>query len=391
MSAAQGATERPAPERGPRGAGGTVSILAPRAGFLLLAGLVREGGAGGVGRRRVGLGPALPLALLPYTVVSLCDALGWRVVLRAFGVAQPFARLWLERLAGEAVNSVAPTGMGGEPVKILLLRADGVRGSAAAAAVVTSRTGLILAQSLLVVFGIVALLVRLGRHVAAPIALAGLLGLTALFGLLLVRVQKGGVARMVARGLAGLLRTSSHTAGRAPGDGLRDAPAHAARRRGLAHARVAGLGRRGLGRAAASRHVDLADGRPHRRGARAADPCDQHPRPGRGRYAGGRRRRAVQLAGDPAGHRARPVARAPRPRGAVRRGGAALPRRPQPAPKMTPAPPLRASRRRVGQRRRSATTPKWSLANTSPTGVSNTRRADSTRPRPRASGAPTRT
>jgi len=58
------------------------------------------------------------------------------------------------------------------------------------------------------------LLVRLGRHVAAPIALAGLLGLTALFGLLLVRVQKGGVARMVARGLAGLLRTSSHTAGR---------------------------------------------------------------------------------------------------------------------------------------------------------------------------------
>ena len=217
MSAAEGATERPAPERGPRaprGAGGTVSILAALAGILLLAWLVHEGGAEEVGRRLVGLGPVLPLALLPYTVVSLCDALGWRVVLRAFGVAQPFARLWLERLAGEAVNSVAPTGVGGEPVKILLLHADGVRGSAAAAAVVTSRTGLILAQSLLVVFGIVALLVRLGRRVAAPIALAGLLGLTALFGLLLVRVQKGGVARMVARGLAGLLRTSSQTAGR---------------------------------------------------------------------------------------------------------------------------------------------------------------------------------
>src|SRR5207249_2251961 len=83
------------------------SILAALAGIVLLAWLVHEGGAEEVGRRLVGLGPVLPLALLPYTVVSLCDALGWRVVLRAFGVAQPFARLWLERLAGEAVNSVA--------------------------------------------------------------------------------------------------------------------------------------------------------------------------------------------------------------------------------------------------------------------------------------------
>src|SRR5204863_3944884 len=130
MSAAEGPTERPASERGsraPRGAGRTMSILAALAGIVLLAWLVHEGGAEEVGRRLVGLGPVLPLALLPYTVVSLCDALGWRVVLRAFGVAQPF-RLWLERLAGEAVNSVAPTGVGGEPVKILLLRADGVHG-----------------------------------------------------------------------------------------------------------------------------------------------------------------------------------------------------------------------------------------------------------------------
>src|SRR5206468_7821646 len=39
---------------------------------------------------------------------------------------------------------------------------------------------------------------------------------------------------------------------------------------GLAHARVAGLGRRGLGFAAASRNLDLADGRPHRRCRRIA-------------------------------------------------------------------------------------------------------------------------
>src|SRR2546427_13219147 len=117
MCAAEGGTERPAPERGPRaprGAGGTVSILAALAGILLLAWLVHEGGAEEVGRRLVGLGPVLPLALLPYTVVSLCDALGWAVVLPAFGLAQPFGRLWLERLAGAAGNSGPPPGRGGD-------------------------------------------------------------------------------------------------------------------------------------------------------------------------------------------------------------------------------------------------------------------------------------
>ncbi len=216
MSPAAGATDQPATERvprGPRGAGGTSSILAALAGVLLLAWLVRQGGTEEVGRRLIDLGPVLPLALVPYTCVSLCDALGWRAVLRAFGVAMPFARLWLERLAGEAVNSVAPTGVGGEPVKVLLLRADGIRGSAAAAAVVASRTCLTLTQSLLVVFGIVALLARLGQWVAAPIALASLLGLTGLFGLVLVRVQRGGFGRLLARGLARLL-TSGQTAGR---------------------------------------------------------------------------------------------------------------------------------------------------------------------------------
>ena len=112
MSAAEGATDRPAPERAPRGAGGTVSILAALAGILFLAWLVYEGGAEEVGRRLVGLGPVLPLALLPYTVVSLCDALGWRVVLRAFGVAQPFARLWLERLQALLEEPERLIGMG---------------------------------------------------------------------------------------------------------------------------------------------------------------------------------------------------------------------------------------------------------------------------------------
>jgi len=192
------------------------SMLAALAGMLMLAWLVCQGGVDEVGRRLAGLGPVLPLALVPYTLASLCDALGWRVVLRAFDVTVPFTRLWLVRLAGEAVNSVAPTGLGGEPLKALLLRTDGAPGPAVTAAVLVSRTGVTVTQALLVVIGVGALLRRLGWTVAAPIAVAGLLVLTAAFGLALVRVQERGLTGVLARALAWLV-PSERFAGRVHG------------------------------------------------------------------------------------------------------------------------------------------------------------------------------
>jgi putative membrane protein len=180
-------------------------IVTGLAGLLLLAWLVRDESLADLGRRLAELGPVLPLAFVPYTLASLADALGWRVVLRVFGVRVPFARLWLVRLAGEAVNSVAPTGVGGEPLKAVLLQADGTSGSAAAAAVVVSRTCVVITQAILVVLGVGALLVRLGWTFAAPIAVASLFVVTGAFGLLLVRVQQRGAARVVARWAAWLL------------------------------------------------------------------------------------------------------------------------------------------------------------------------------------------
>ena len=194
---------RPAQRRdGSRTIAGIVTGLA---GLLLLAWLVRNESPADLGRRLAQLGPVLPLACVPYTLASLADALGWRVVLRVFGVHVPFARLWLVRLAGEAVNSVAPTGVGGEPLKAVLLRADGASGSAAAAAVVVSRTIVVITQAILVVLGVGALLVRLGWTRAAPIAIAGLVVVTGAFGLLLVRVQQRGAAGVAARWAAWLL------------------------------------------------------------------------------------------------------------------------------------------------------------------------------------------
>jgi uncharacterized protein (TIRG00374 family) len=116
-----------------------------------------------------------------------------------------FTRLWLIRLAGEAVNSAAPTGVGGEPVKVVLLRGDGVSGSDAAAAVLVSRTGIVVGQSVLVALGVALLMVRLGRPWIAVAVLGVMLALALLFGFALVRLQQMGPMRSGTRVLGGLL------------------------------------------------------------------------------------------------------------------------------------------------------------------------------------------
>jgi uncharacterized protein (TIRG00374 family) len=126
-----------------------------------------------------------------------------------------FTRAWLVRLAGEAVNSAAPTGVGGEPVKVVMLRDDGIRGSDAAASVVVSRTSLVVGQSLLVTIGVTLLLRRLGHPGAAAAVLGLLLGLATLFGFALVRLQQMGPMRSGTRVLGGLLpRVAARLGGR---------------------------------------------------------------------------------------------------------------------------------------------------------------------------------
>ncbi len=180
-------------------------LLTGLGGAVLLVWLIRDTGVEELTRRLALLGPFLPLAFVPYTVASLLDALGWRAVLRVFDVRVPFTRLWLVRLAGEAMNSTVPTGIGGEPLKAVMLRGDGASGPAVAASVVVSRTAVTVTQALLVVLGVGALCARLGWTFAAPGVIVTLLFCTAAFGLLLVRVQQRGLALRLARGVAWLL------------------------------------------------------------------------------------------------------------------------------------------------------------------------------------------
>ncbi len=209
-----------APRDAPRRRRRTRGLVTGLGGAVLLVWLIRDAGVADLTRRLAVLGPSLPLALVPYTVASLLDALGWRAVLRAFDMSVPFTRLWLVRLAGEAVNSIVPTGIGGEPLKAVMLRGPGASGSAVAASVVVSRTALTVAQALLVVLGVGAVCTRLGWTFAAPAVVAALLLCTAAFGLLLVRAQERGLVLGLARGVAWFLpaeRARFRLQGRAAG------------------------------------------------------------------------------------------------------------------------------------------------------------------------------
>ena len=109
-----------------------------RLGFQLAAALVGLGVLGllvwNVGVAEVAghlrqIGWRAPLLLLPYVAVALCDAQGWACAIPRTTHARP-APLWrlsLARLAGEAINNLTPTAnLGGEPIKVYLLRAHGL-------------------------------------------------------------------------------------------------------------------------------------------------------------------------------------------------------------------------------------------------------------------------
>jgi glycosyltransferase 2 family protein len=147
------------------------------------------------------LGWWAPLLLLPYGLVYLVDTAGWRF---AFGRDWPrqlsFGQLLRIRWAGEAVNNLVPSGyLGGEAVKVYLLRKNGVSGWTGGASVVVSKTVQILAQVLFI--GLGAFLGGLHLPVGSPMrqAMWAVAGLAMLVLLLLIGVQYYGFLRTFGR------------------------------------------------------------------------------------------------------------------------------------------------------------------------------------------------
>lgn len=94
------------------------------------------------------LGWAAPLVILPYTVVYMADTLGWKLSYGREGTGTARYRdLFKIRWSGEALNNLIPSiYVGGEALKVLLLRRHGVSVGRSTAAAVVSKSTQTLAQ-----------------------------------------------------------------------------------------------------------------------------------------------------------------------------------------------------------------------------------------------------
>jgi glycosyltransferase 2 family protein len=139
------------------------------------------------------LGGFAPLILLPYLLVYFVDCLAWVQTLPPRGI--PFLRLLRVRWAGESVNNLVPSALvGGEAVKVCLLRAQGFAAAEGATSAILSKTAQTLAQMVFVFTAAIILLEFVqgqpARFGVLVIVLGGLSAVTVLFW-----VQRFGVFR----------------------------------------------------------------------------------------------------------------------------------------------------------------------------------------------------
>ena len=174
-----------------------IRLLFLAVGLVVLGGLIRHIGLSQVWEmvERVGF-VASCIILIPLLVVYLLDAYGWSLTLGQWTRRVGFVRLFMVRMAGEAINVTTPTAMlGGEPMKAYLLTRYEVPMVEGLASVVTAKTIMSLAQILFMLLGLGATLWLVGGgEYNVPVAFVsmGLLG----FGVFLFLVlQRYGIGR----------------------------------------------------------------------------------------------------------------------------------------------------------------------------------------------------
>jgi putative membrane protein len=140
--------------------------------------------------------------------VVACDAKGWACAVPSTAKI-PHIPLWrwsLARLGGEAINNLTPTAnLGGEPVKVYLLRAHGLTTEVGFASVVAAKTALTVSQIIFILLGVPFALYRFGWIQQVWWILASLVVLAYGFVLVLIRWQRRGLMAMAVRGLCRLL------------------------------------------------------------------------------------------------------------------------------------------------------------------------------------------
>lgn len=148
------------------------------------------------------LGWALALIPLPYLLVFFFDALGWRY---AFGRTIPVGpfRLTGVQIVGKAVNTLTPLiPLGGEPIKAYLIQRVGIPLTEGLAAVVISRTLIVIAQGLFILGVSAFISARLG--LGAPLLKATLVAIVT--GIVLVGTFVVAQIRGLFAGMLGFMR-----------------------------------------------------------------------------------------------------------------------------------------------------------------------------------------
>ena len=167
------------------------------AGLVVLGGLIWHIGPFRIWEtvERVGF-VACCIILTPLLVVYLLDAYGWSLTLGQWSGRVGFVRLFMVRMAGEAINVTTPTAMlGGEPMKAYLLTRYQVPMVEGLASVVTAKTIMVVAQILFMLSGLGVTLWLVGGgeyNVLVAFLTLGLLG----FGVFLfLMLQRYGIGK----------------------------------------------------------------------------------------------------------------------------------------------------------------------------------------------------
>jgi putative membrane protein len=155
----------------------------------------------------------VPLHALPL----LLDALGWRTLLLAAGIAPPAsapARLWGIAAVREAVNRLLPVAnIGGEIAGIRMVCRAGGDPAAIAASVVVEVLLTIISQLLFAVVGVLILLRLTGKVAVATQLLLGVALCVPLVAGLCMLVHRGSVFERLLRAVEGMLDLPSHLRG----------------------------------------------------------------------------------------------------------------------------------------------------------------------------------
>ncbi len=133
-------------------------------GLSLLGVLFWKVGIPEVAQHFYHIGWLAPILLIPQSFVAVFDAKGWCYTMGGSAAARQFSllQLSLARLAGEAINNLTPTAnVGGEAVKVYLLRQHGVTSDVGTASVVAAKTALTVSQVAFIVLGLPFFLYRL--------------------------------------------------------------------------------------------------------------------------------------------------------------------------------------------------------------------------------------